>query len=65
MDRIDETERAIMDRLREVNKISTKFNKPLTEEYVRGFLMGADKNNEIPSHHYDLLISNALKGVFI
>lgn len=64
MDRINETERAIMARLCEINKVLMKFNEKLTEGYVRGFIMGADKNNEIAPHHYELLVSNALKGVF-
>ena len=60
MDRIEED---ILERLREIDKIGLKHGFKLNEQYVRGFLMGVDKNKEIPPHHYDELVRRCLDGL--
>jgi hypothetical protein len=51
----------VIERLKEIDRIGLKHGFKLNEQYVRGFLMGADKNNEIPPHHYDSLVERCLK----
>lgn len=43
--------------LKEINDISLKFqNKPLSEDFIRGFIMGYDKDKEfIPSYTEDFI----------
>ncbi len=52
----------IIESLEETKKTLEKFKKPLTEEYVRGFVMGAEAMTEltIPSHWYEEIINTVL-----
>jgi len=52
----------IIESLRETQKTLIKYKKPLTEEYIRGYVMGAEAITgiTIPSHWYEEIINELL-----